>query len=54
MPEKTGRSVKSQDVCQCTIQTLGFLLLDMPGVIQPEDLMRVLVFAASRISVHPA
>ena len=48
-------TLKSQDVYQFTIQTLDALPLEMPGVIQPQDLMRVLVFAAaSRTSVHQA
>lgn len=48
-------TLKSQDVYKFTIQTLETLPLEMPGVIQPQDLMRVLVFAAaSRGSVHQA
>ena len=48
-------TLKSQDVYKFTIQTLDALPLEMPGVIQPQDLMRVLVFAAaSRTSVHQA
>ena len=48
-------TLKSQDVYQFTIQTLDTLPLEMPGVIQPQDLMRVLVFAASsRLSVNQA
>ena len=48
-------TLKSQDVYKFTLQTLDALPLDMPGVIQPQDLMRVLVFAAaSRTSVHQA
>jgi putative transposase len=48
-------TLKSQDVYPFTTQTLNTLPLDMPGVIQPEDLMRVLVFvAASQLSVHQA
>ena len=48
-------TLKSQDVYKFTTQTLDALPLDMPGVIQPQDLMRVLVFAAaSRTSVHHA
>ena len=48
-------TLKSQDVYKFTLQTLAALPLDMPGVIHPQDLMRVLVFAAaSRTSVHQA
>jgi hypothetical protein len=48
-------TLKSQDVYKFTIQALDTLPLEMPGVIQPQDLMRVLVFAAaSRISVNQA
>ena len=47
--------LKSQDVYTFTINTLDTLPLEMPGVIQSRDLMRVLVFAAaSRLSVHQA
>ena len=38
-----------------TINTLVTLPLEMPGVIESRDLLRVLVFAAaSRLSVHQA
>lgn len=48
-------TLKSQDVYKLTIHTLDALPLEMPGVIQPQDLMRVLVFAAaSRTSVNQA
>ena len=48
-------TLKSQDVYQFTIETLDALPLEMPGVIQSHDLMRVLVFAAaSRVSIHQA
>ena len=48
-------TLKSQDVYKFTIETLDALPLEMPGVIQSHDLMRVLVFAAaSRLSVHQA
>jgi len=48
-------TLKSQDVYKLTIQTLDTLPLKMPGVIQSQDVMRVLVFAAaSRTSVHQA
>jgi Transposase DDE domain len=48
-------TLKSQDVCNFTLNLLDALPLTMPGVIQRRDLLRVLVFAAaSRLSVHQA
>jgi putative transposase len=47
--------LKSQDVYNCTINTLDTLPLRMPGVMQSRDLWRVLVVAAaSKLSVHQA
>ena len=40
-------TLKSRDVYKFTIHTLDALPLEMPGAIQPQDLMRVLVFAAA-------
>jgi len=48
-------TLTSQDVYTFTINTLDTLPLEMPGVIESRDLLRVLVFAAaSRLSVHQA
>ena len=48
-------TLTSQDVYNCTINTLDTLPLPMPGATQSRDLLRVLVFAAaSRLSVHHA
>ena len=48
-------TLTSQDVDTFTINTLDTLPLEMPGVIESRDLLRVLVFAAaSRLSVHQA
>jgi hypothetical protein len=48
-------TLQSHDVYKFPLQTLDALPLELPGVIQPQDLMRVLVFAAaSRRSVHQA
>jgi hypothetical protein len=47
--------LQSADVYTFTINTLDTLPLEMPGTIQSQDLLRVLVFAAaSRLSVHQA
>ena len=55
MPTSPQYTLKSHDVYKFTIQTLDALPLQMPGVIQSKDLMRVLVFAAAtRTSVHQA
>ena len=48
-------TLKSQDVYTLTLKTLDTLPLTMPGVIQSDDLWRVLIFAAAaRLSVHQA
>src|SRR5262249_27292690 len=48
-------TLTSQDVYTFTINTLDTLPLEMPGVIESRDLLRVLVFAAAfRLSVHQA
>jgi hypothetical protein len=48
-------TLQSQDVYTFTINMLDPLPLTMPGAIESQDLLRVLVFAAaSRLSVHQA